>query len=89
MQDANNVYISDLTTITSIVAIPNPACAGTVSGSGTTLYDGTTGATAFSYDSTNNRFVFNWDTTGTTAGCYNLLVTPNDTAKWSTIVHLN
>jgi hypothetical protein len=88
MQDANNVYISDLTTITSIVAIPNPACAGTVPGPGTILYNASTGQAAFSYDNVNNRFVFNWDTTGTAAGCYNLVVTTNDTAQWSTIVHV-
>jgi hypothetical protein len=89
MQDANNVYISDLTRITSIVVIPNPACAGTVSGTGTTLYNSSTGQSAFSYNNATNSFVFNWDTTSTTAGCYNLVVTPNDTAQWSTIVHLN
>jgi hypothetical protein len=88
LQDVNNTFISAPATLTSIVAIPNPACAGAVSGSGTTLYDGTTGQAAFSYDAVNNRFVFNWDTTGTTAGCYNLVVTTNDTAKWSTIVHV-
>jgi hypothetical protein len=89
LQDAAaNTFISDLTTLTSIVAISNPACTGTVSGAGITLYNATLGQAAFSYDSPNNRFVFNWDTTGTTAGCYNLVVTTNDTAQWSTIVHL-
>lgn len=89
LQDAANAYISDLAKVTSIVAVPNPACAGTISDSGTTLYNGTTGQTAFSYDATNNRFLFNWDTTGMAAGCYNLVVTTNDTAQWSTIVHLS
>jgi len=88
MQDANSAYISDLTTITSIVAIPNPACAGAVSAAGTTLYNATTGQAAFSYVSATNNFLFNWNTTGATAGCYNLVVTTNDTAQWSTIVHL-
>lgn len=89
LQDANNVYIADLTTLTSIVAVPNPSCAGTVSGSGTTLYNATTGQTAFSYDATHQRFVFNWDTAGMTAGCYNLVVKTNDSAQWATIVHLS
>jgi hypothetical protein len=88
LQDATNAYISDLTTLTSIVAIPNPACAGTVSGAGATLYNASTGQSAFSYDSPNNRFLFNWNTAGTAAGCYNLIVTTNDTAQWSTLVHL-
>jgi hypothetical protein len=88
LQDFTNTYISDPTTLTSIVAIPNPACAGTASGTGTTLYNATTGQAAFSYDSPNNRFVFNWNTAGTTPGCYNLVVNTNDTAQWSTIVHL-
>jgi len=88
LQDFANAYISDLSTLTSIVAIPNPACAGTVSGAGTILYNTTTGQAAFSYDALNNRFVFNWDTTGTTPGCYNLVVSTNDTAQWSTIVHV-
>jgi hypothetical protein len=89
LQDANSVYFSDLSkTLTSILAIPNPTCAGTASGSGTTLYNGNTGQAALSYDGANNGFVFTWDTTGATAGCYNLVVTTNDTAQWSTIVHL-
>ncbi len=88
LQDFANVNISDLTTLTSIVAIPNPACVGTASGAGTILYNATTGQAAFTYDAPNNRFVFNWNTTGTTPGCYNLVVTNNDTAQWSTIVHV-
>jgi hypothetical protein len=88
LQDAANTFISDLTTLSSIVAIPNPACTGQASGIGTTLYDASTGQAALSYDNANNRFVFNWDTTGLPAGCYNLVVTTNDTAQWSTIVHL-
>ena len=88
MQDAAPNYITDPSTITSIVAIPNPACAGAATGTGTTLYNATTGQSAFSYDNPNNRFLFNWDTTGSTAGCYNVVVTTNDTAQWSTIVHL-
>ena len=88
LQDAANTYIPDLTTLTSIVAVPNPACAGTVSGSGTVLYNGTIGQSTFSYDSGTNRFLFTWNTAGTSAGCYNLIVTTNDTAQWSTIVHL-
>jgi hypothetical protein len=88
LQDAANTYISDLTTLTSIVAIPNPACAGQASGNGTTLYNSSTGQAALTYDNANNRFVFSWDTTGLPAGCYNLMVTTNDTAQWSTIVHL-
>ena len=89
LQDFNNTYIDNSTTpITSIVAIPNPACAGAVSGAGTTLYNGTIGAAAFSYVTATNNFLFNWDTTATAVGCYNLVVTTNDTAQWSTIVHL-
>ena len=87
LQDAANTFISDPTTLTSIVAIPNPACAGTVSGPGTTLYDLNNGHPSFTYDGANNRFLFSWDTTGMVAGCYNLIVTTNDTAQWSTIVH--
>jgi hypothetical protein len=89
LHDASSNYISDLTTLTSIAAVPNPSCAGTVPGLGTILYNSTTNQAAFSYDSTDNRFVFNWNTTGLAAGCYNLVVTTNDTAQWSTIVHLS
>jgi len=87
--DANSLYIPDLTTLTSIVAIPNPTCAGVVSAGAITLYNSSTGQAAFSYDSVNNRFVFNWGTAGLSAGCYNVVVTTNDTAQWSTIVHLS
>jgi hypothetical protein len=89
LQDAANTYISDPATLTSIAAIPNPACAGQAAGSGTTLYNVSTGQAAFTYDSPNNRFVFSWNTAGATAGCYNLVLTTNDTAQWSTIVHLS
>jgi hypothetical protein len=88
LQDFANGNHSELTTLTSIVAIPNPACAGIASGAGTILYNATTGQAAFSYDTLNNRFVFNWDTTGTSPGCYNLVVNTNDTAQWSTIIHV-
>jgi hypothetical protein len=89
LQDAANAYISDPTTLTSIVAIPNPACSGVVSAGAITLYNSSTGQAAFSYDNVHNRFVFNWSTTGMVAGCYNLVVTTSDTAQWSTIVHLS
>jgi hypothetical protein len=88
LQDFGNTFISDPTSLTSIVAIPNPSCAGTVSGPGTVLYNSSTGQAAFGYDSSNNRFVFNWDTTGMTTGCYNVVVTTNDSAQWSTLVHI-
>jgi len=88
LQDFGNTFISDPTSLTSIVAIPNPTCVGTVSGPGTVLYNSSTGHAAFSYDNTNNRFVFNWDTTGVASGCYNVVVTTNDTAQWSTLVHI-
>jgi hypothetical protein len=88
LQDFANTYIADPTTLMSIVAIPNPACTGTASGTGTTLYNATTGQAAFSYDIPNNRFVFNWNTVGIAQGCYNLLVNTNDSAQWSTIVHM-
>jgi hypothetical protein len=86
LQDFANTFISDPASLTSIVAIPNPACAGTVSGPGTVLYNSSTGQV--SYDNVTNRFVFNWNTTGMATGCYNLVVTTNDTAQWSTIVHI-
>ena len=89
LQDASNAYISNPATLTSIVAIPNPACAGQAAGGGTTLYNASTGQAAFTYDSPNSRFVFSWSTTSATAGCYNLVVTTNDTAQWSTLVHLS
>jgi hypothetical protein len=89
LQDATNAYISDPTALTSIVVIPNPGCSGVVSAGAITLYNSATGHAAFSYDNANNRFVFDWSTTGMGAGCYNLVVTTNDTAQWSTIVHLS
>ncbi len=86
LQDASNTVISDLTTLTSIVAYPNATCTGTSSGNGTILYNSSTNTSAFSF--ANNSFTFNWSTTGMSAGCYNVVLTTNDTAQWSTIVHL-
>lgn len=88
LQDATQTYISDPTTVTSITAIANPTCTGTVSGTPTTLYDSMTNQSALTYDTPNNRFVFSWNTAGLTPGCYNVVVTTNDTAQWSTIVHI-
>ena len=69
---------------------PNATCSGGPAGTGTALYDSSngTGQLAFSYDMPNNRFVFNWDTTGLSAGCYNLVVTPDDATANNTLVHL-
>jgi hypothetical protein len=91
LQDATNAYIPDLETLSSIVATPNATCSGAVTGPGTTLYDGfggSVGQSAFSYNSGTNTFLFSWDASALSAGCYNLVVTTNDTAQWSTIVHL-
>lgn len=81
LQDANNSYITDPTTATSLVAIPNAACTGMANGTGTSIG-------GITYDPPNNRFVSNWNTTGLAVGCYNLVLTTNDTLQWSTLVHL-
>ena len=86
LQDAMSTIISDPTTLTSIVAYPNATCAGPASGNGTILYNSSTNTSWFGY--ANNTFTFSWNTTGIAVGCYNLVVTTNDTAQWSTIVHL-
>jgi len=86
LQDASSTFISDLATLTSIVAYPNATCAGPASGSGTTLYSSGSNNPAFAF--ANNTFTFSWNTTGMAEGCYNVVVTTNDTAQWSTIVHL-
>jgi hypothetical protein len=88
LQDANNIPIQNLSSLVSIVAIANPNCAGSAAGTSTTLYNGTIGTTAFSYDNLNNRFVFNWNTTSFATGCYNLVLTTDDTAQYSTIMHI-
>ncbi len=86
LQDASSTFISDTTTLTSIVAYSNATCTGPASGTGTILYNSSTNTSAFSF--ANNTFTFNWNTTGMTEGCYNLVVTTNDTAQRSTLVHL-
>ena len=90
LQDAGDVYFSDLATLRTIQAFPNATCSGGPAGTATALYDSSngTGQLAFSYDMPNNRFVFNWDTTGLSAGCYNLVVTPDDATANNTLVHL-
>ena len=87
LQDFNNTYIDNSTTpIASIVAYPNATCTGPASGSGTILYNPSTNTSALSF--ANNTFTFSWNTTGMAEGCYNLVVTTNDTAQWSTVIHL-
>jgi hypothetical protein len=87
LQDANNTYITDITTLTSIVAYSNATCTGPASGAGTTLYNSSTNTSWLNI--ANNTFTFSWNTTGMTVGCYNLVVTTYDTLQWSTLVHLS
>ena len=85
------VAITDVSTLTSIVAIPNQACTGSVPGPGITLYPIPQGLNStFTYDPARGAFVFNWDTSGLNgaSGCYNIVISLNDTTQYATIVKL-
>ncbi|MBZ5540581.1 MAG: Ig-like domain repeat protein [Acidobacteriia bacterium] len=82
LRDGNGNYVSSLSSLNSMQAIFNTACAGVPTGQIYVLYAPTLGATGnstFRYDTTNNQFIFNWDTSNVTpAGCYTIVVQLSD-----------
>ena len=90
LQDATPTYISALSTLKTIQAFSNAACTGGPTGSPIPLYDSSNPSLmgGFTFNATTNTFSFAWNTTGLSVGCYNLVVTLDDTTQNATIVHL-
>ena len=78
LRDGNGNYVSSLSSLNSMQAIFNSACAGAPTGQVYVLYAPTLGATGnstFRYDTSNNQFIFNWDTSVVSpSGCYTIVV---------------
>jgi hypothetical protein len=94
LDDANRTRVVDLSSLSLLQAVRNPACAGPPpSGAATLLlYSPTSGAagnSTFRVSSSGTQYIFNWDTTSVAAGCYNLVAQMKDTNSYATIVQLN
>jgi hypothetical protein len=93
LDDANRTPVVDLSSLSLLQAIRNPACTGPPpSGAATLLlYNPTRGAagnSTFRVSSSGTQYIFNWDTTSVSAGCYNLVVQMKDTKSYATIIQL-
>ena len=80
----------DPNTLKTVQAFSNANCTGGPTGSPIALYDSSNSnlMSGFTFNSTTNTYSFAWNTTGLQAGCYNLVVTLDDTTQNATIVHL-
>jgi hypothetical protein len=94
LDDANRTPVVDLSSLSLLQAIRNPACTGPPPPSGAAtllLYSPTSGAagnSTFRVSSGGTQYIFNWDTTSVAAGCYNLVAQMKDTKSYATIVQL-
>ena len=89
LQDATNTYVSSLSTLNTVQAFSNATCLGGPTGTPIALYDSSIPSLAvgLTFDGT-STFNFNWNTSGLPTGCYNLVVTLDDTTQNATIMHL-
>jgi len=93
LDDASRTPVVDLSSLSLLQAVRNPACAGPPpSGAATVvLYSPTSGAagnSTFRVSSSGTQYIFNWDTTSVSAGCYNLVAQMKDTRSYATVVQL-
>jgi len=93
LQDGTPAFITptiDPNTLKTVQAFSNATCTGGPTGTAIALYDSSNSSlmSGLTFDSTTNTFSFAWNTTGLSAGCYNLVVTLDDTTQNATIVHL-
>jgi len=88
LQDFNHAFIVNGATLTNISATPSSACDGVPTGSPIPLYAPPVGTSAFSINTTTGVATFVWDTTGVATGCYNVVVSLDDTTRHATIVNV-
>jgi hypothetical protein len=93
LADFGGNFITSTSAITSLEALPNPACSGSPAGNAVPVVivkAGTAaGTNTFTYDAQNNRYVAVWDTsTLLNNGCFNLVLTLDDGNSYATIVHI-
>ena len=91
LQDGSGKYLSDLNTTQLLQAVVNVGCPGLPGTQTILLYSPTSGAKGGStFRSGSNQFIFNWDTSsGTSPGCYTLVLQLADGSQRATIVQLN
>jgi hypothetical protein len=88
LQDFSHGFTVNGTALTNISAIPSSACDGVPTGSAIPLYAPTVGAGAFTVNANTGVFTFTWDTTGVATGCYNVVMSLDDTTQHATIVNI-
>ena len=86
LRDGNGAFITSPSAVRSLQVAPNGSC---LPGADENATDpSASGATGLRYDMTSNQFIFNWQTRGLATGCYDVLLTLDDSSVHSTIISL-
>jgi predicted extracellular nuclease len=84
LQNAQQTFISSLSSITAVQVAPDPSCLA--GGEGVAFDAGSAGNSGLQFQ--DNTFQFNWKTTGLAAGCYAAMVSLDDGTRETVFVTL-
>jgi uncharacterized protein len=84
LQNAQQTFISSLSSITAVQVAPDPSCLA--GGEGIPFDAGSAGNSGLQFQ--DNTFQFNWKTTGLAAGCYAAMVSLDDGTRETVFVTL-
>jgi hypothetical protein len=84
LQNAQQTFISSLSSITAVQVAPDPSCLA--GGEGVPFDAGSAGNSGLQFQ--DNTFQFNWKTTGLPAGCYAAMVSLDDGTRQTVFVTL-
>ena len=84
LQNAQQTFISSLSSITAVQVAPDPSCLA--GGEGVPFDAGSAGNSGLQFQ--DNTFQFNWKTTGLAAGCYAAMVSLDDGTRQTVFVTL-
>jgi len=85
LQDQDGNYVNRLSAVQSLSFLYNGLCS---EDPGAAQDLGSRGNTGLRYDADSNQFSFNWQTKGLSAGCYNVVLSLDDTTVHSALVSL-